>query len=90
MLRITGTVVNTTVAVVATVGIIVPRDVIKPRDYDGYYYGGHINIMKSWARLLLKCIGYVKRKYFTAGKVTFSELDEIKERSLQLILLQNF
>ena len=26
----------------------------------------------------MKCIGCVKRKYFTAGKVTLSELDEVK------------
>ena len=79
LLRITGTVVNTAVVMAAAIGIVAARDVTKLREYDGTFYGGHIDITKSWARSLLNRMGYVKRKCSTAGKATISEFDEVKE-----------
>ena len=78
-LRLTGTVVNATVVMAAVEGIVAARDVTKLRWHDGHFYGGHINITKSWARAILDRMGYVKRKCSTARKTTISEFDEIKE-----------
>ena len=78
-LRLTGTIVNVTVVMAAAEGIVAARDVTKLRQHDGHFYGGHINITKSWARSILDRMGYVKRKCSTAGKTTISEFDEIKE-----------
>ena len=78
-LRLTGTVVNATVVMAAAEGIVAARDVTKLRQHDGHFYGGHINITKSWARSILDRMGYVKRKCSTAEKTTISEFDEIKE-----------
>ena len=78
-LRLTGTVVNATVVMGAAEGIVAARDVTKLRQHDGHFYGGHINITKSLARSILNRMGYVKRKCSTAGKITISEFEEVKE-----------
>ena len=78
-LRLTGTVVNSTVVMAAAVGIVATRDVTKLREYDGRIYGGHINITKSWEMSLLYRMGYVKRKCLTTRKITILEFDEVKQ-----------
>jgi len=76
---LTGTAVNATVVMVVAEGIVAARDVTKLKQHDRIFYGGHINITKSWARSILNQMEYVKRKCSTAGKSTISEFDEIKE-----------
>ena len=78
-LRLTGTAVNTTVVMGAAEGIVAARDVTKLRQHDGKFYGDHFYNTKSLARSLLNRMGYVKRKYLTAGNCTISEFDEVKE-----------
>ena len=46
-LRLTGTVVNATVAMAAAEGIVAARDVTRLRQHDGHFCGGHINSTKS-------------------------------------------
>ena len=45
-------------------------------------HGGHIDLTKSWIKLLLKHMGYVKRKGSSAGKVTVAHFEEVKEEYL--------
>ena len=63
------------------------------KQHDGIFYGGHINITKSWARSILNQMGYMKRKCSTAGKTTISEFDEIKKVFLAdvaaIVVMQN-
>ena len=42
-------------------------------------YGGHIVITKSWARLSLNRMGYVKRKCSTFGKIPPAQFEESRE-----------
>jgi len=79
LLRLTGTAVNTTVVMGAAEGIVAARDVTKPRQHNGKFYGSHINITKTLARSLLNRMGCVRRKCSTAGKCTISEFDEVRE-----------
>ena len=44
--------------------------------------GGHIMINKSWARYLLQCVNYVKRKTCSKAKVTVLNFDELKANFL--------
>ena len=73
-LRAVGGVVNTTVVMGAAEGIISYRDISKLT-----LHGGHIEITKSWAQLLLRWMGFVKRKCSTSGKITMARFDECKE-----------
>ena len=75
----TGTVVSSTVVMGAAVGIVAARDVTKLKEHDGHIYGGHINITKSWARSLLNCTEYYKRKSSTTRKIRILEFDEMKQ-----------
>ena len=54
-LRTVGGVINTAIVMAATEGIIAARD-------RGLFvqYGGHIKITRSWAKSLLKRMGYIK------------------------------
>ena len=51
----------------AAEGIIAARDLGKLREH-----GGHIHIMKAWAKSLLVRMGYVKRKCSNAGKTYYT------------------
>ena len=62
--RAAGGVVNTAIVMAAAVGIISSRDVTKLSSHEGY-----VNITKTWAKSLLKRMGYVKRKCSNAGKI---------------------
>ena len=46
--------------------------------------GGYIEITKAWAKSLMKCMGYIKRKASNAGKVTLSNFAPLKEEFFQL------
>ena len=76
-LRAAGGVVNTTIVISATKSIISAKD-------GGYLAesGGYIEITKAWAKSLMKCMVYVKRKVSNAGKVTLSNFAELKEEFL--------
>ena len=76
-LRKTGGVVNTAIVVGAAHGIVSVHSPSLLREH-----GGHINLTKSWAKSLLKRMGYVKRKGSNAGKVTVTQFEELKEEFL--------
>ena len=75
--RAAGEVVNTTIVMSAAKGIISAKDGGLLAES-----GGYIEITKAWAKSLMKCMGYVKRKASNAGKVTLSNFAEIKEEFL--------
>ena len=70
-------VVNTAIVVSAAYGIISVREPSLLREH-----GGHLELTKSWAKSLLKCMGYVKRKGSNAGKVAVARFEELKEEYL--------
>jgi hypothetical protein len=43
-------------------------------------YGGHVSLTKSWARSLLRRMGFVKRKGTKAVKTLPRDFDEIKRQ----------
>lgn len=87
LLRMNGTVVNTTVVIAGAIGIIAARGVTKLKEYDDHKFDYHKCIQtKNWERSLLNRIGYVKRTCSTFGKVTISKFNDVK-RSLLLMLL---
>ena len=45
-------------------------------------HGGLIDLSKSWAKSLLGCMGYVKRKMNTTVKVEPSHFEELKAQHL--------
>ena len=66
---------STPIVMAAAVGIMSSRDVKKLSSHRG-----HVNITKTWARSLLKQMGYVKMKSSNAGKVSpiqFAEMQEV-------------
>ena len=72
-LRAAGGVVNISICMAAAEGIVISHDqglVVK--------HGGHILITKSWARSILTCMGYVKRKCLNTGKVSVPHFNEVK------------
>jgi len=56
--RLAVTVVNATVVMAAAEGIVAARDITKLKQHDEFFYGGHINFTKSWARSILDRMGY--------------------------------
>ena len=66
-------VINTSVVVAMAMGIITSKD---PSLL--YENGGHLVITSSWAKSILKRMGYVKRKSLNAGKVTVEDFEELK------------
>ena len=65
-LRAAGGVVNTSICMAAAEGIVISHDqglLVK--------HGGHVLIMKSWARSTLTHMGYVKRSALMLGKCLF-------------------
>ena len=73
-LRILGSVVNTTVVMAGAHEIILSWDATKLQ-----LHGEHINITKTWARSLLICMGFDKRKCSNAGKVPVEMFQELKD-----------
>jgi len=41
--------------------------------------GGHVNITKGWAKSILHCMNYVKRKGSNAGKISLSSFNEYQD-----------
>ena len=72
--RAAGGDVNTAIVMAAAVGIVSSRDVTKLSSN-----GGYVNITKTWAKSLLKRMGYVKRKCSNAGKISPIQLAQIQE-----------
>ena len=58
--RAAGGVVNTVIVMVAAVGIVSSRDMTKLSSH-----GGFINITKTWAKSLLKRMGYISENALT-------------------------
>ena len=58
----------------AAEGVISARDAGLLKEH-----GGHIDIMKTWAKSLSRRMGYVKRKCSNAGKVTVAQFEDVKE-----------
>ena len=40
--------------------------------------GGHIVLTKGWAKYLMKCMGFVKRRASTKAKVSVSDFEQLK------------
>ena len=74
-LRTKGTPVNTTVVLDIASGIVKNRDSSLPTSN-----GGHIVLGKPWAKHLLPCMGYVKRRGSTAVKVAVSNYEELRQQ----------
>ena len=76
-LRDSGGVINTTIAIAATTGIVRKKDsnLLAAN-------GGHIALTKHWAQYLLERMGFVKRKSTTKVKVSVKDLEELKEQFL--------
>ena len=77
MLRDSGGVINTTIAIAAATGIVRKKDsnLLAAN-------GGHIALTKHWAQYLLERMGFVKRKSTTKVKVSVKDLEELKEQFL--------
>ena len=75
--RTVGGVINTTIVMAATEGIVSAHDVAKLS-----LHGGHIHITKTWAQSVLNRMGYVKRKCSNGGKVSVTRFEEMKETFL--------
>ena len=71
--RKAGGVINTSVVVAMAMGIVSAKDPSLLHEK-----GGHLVITSSWAKSLLKRMGYVKRKSSNAGKVTLEDFEELK------------
>ena len=67
--RKAGGVINTSVVVAMPMGIVSAKDASLLHEK-----GGHLVITPSWAKSLLKTMGYIKRKSSNAGEVTLEEL----------------
>lgn len=76
-LRKVGGVVNTAIVLGAAHGIISVRQPSLLREH-----GGPVELTKSWAKSLLKRMGYVKRRGSNAGKVAVARFEELKEAYL--------
>ena len=77
MLRGSGGVVNTSIAIAAATGIVRKRDRSLLAEN-----GGHIALTKHWAQYLLQRMGYVKRKSTTKVKVSVEDVEVLKEQFL--------
>ena len=83
-LRECGGMVNTAITIAGARGIILKMD--KNRLAEN---GGHINLTKSWAKSLLKRMGFVKRRGTTkVSRVTSAEFEQVKKSFLAAINTQ--
>jgi len=72
-----GNAITTRVVMAGALGIVKKKDKNLLAEN-----GGHIVINKSWARYLLQCMNYVKRKACSKAKVTVPNFDEVKANFL--------
>ena len=77
VLRDSGGVINTSIAIAAATGIFRKRDTSLLAEN-----GGHIALSKHWAQYLLQRMGYVKQKSTTKVKVSVEDLESLKEQFL--------
>ena len=72
-----GGVINTTIVVATTKGVVSAKNPLLLLEKRG-----HLNISSSYAKSVLKRMGYVKRKGSNAGKVTVECFEEAQEEFL--------
>ena len=75
--RRAGGVINTTIVVATTKGVISAKNPTLLLEN-----GGHLDVTSSYAKSVLKRMGYVKRKCSNAGKVTMERFEEAQEEFL--------
>ena len=75
--RRSGGVINTTIVVATTKGVITAKNPTLLLEN-----GGHLNATSSYAKSVLKRMEYMKRKCSNAGKVTVERFEEAKEEFL--------
>ena len=73
MLRDSGEVVNTSIAIAAATGIVRKRDRSLLAEN-----GGHSALTKHWVQYLLQRMGYVKQKSTTKVKVSVEDVEVLK------------
>ena len=73
-MRAAGGVVSMAIVMAAAVGIVSSCDVTKLS-----LHGEYVNITKTWAKSLLKQMGYVKKKGSNAGKMSPTQFAGIQE-----------
>ena len=74
-LRDNGAVINSTITMAVAQGIV--------NNFDSNLLlenGGHINLTKTWAKYLLQCLGFVKRRSSTKSKVSPSDFSHLQEQ----------
>ena len=76
-LRAVGGVVNTSIVMAAAEGVVPARDASLLKEH-----GRYIQITKTWAKSLLKRLGYVKWKCSNARKVNVAHFEEVREAFL--------
>ena len=74
MLRLSGGVVNARLVVAAARGLIITRNHSLIVDN-----GGHLNPDKTWAKSLLRRMGFVKREASTSTRVAVQDFEAIKK-----------
>ena len=78
--RKAGGVINTMIVVATAKGIITAKNPSLLHEN-----GGHLDVTASFAKSVLKRMGYVKRKYSNAGKVSVEYFEEVKEEFLAVV-----
>ena len=81
MLRLSGGVVNARLVVAAARGLIIAINRSLIADY-----GGHLIPDKTWAKSLLRRMGFVKRKATTSARVAVQDFEAIKEGFLERVV----
>ena len=77
ILRDSGEVINTSIAIAVDTGIAQKKDNILLAAS-----GGHIALTKHWAQYLIQRMGFIKRKSTTKVKVFVEDLEALKEQFL--------
>ena len=72
-----GAVVNTSIAIAITMGVIRKRD--RSLLKEG---GGHLELMKNWAKSILRGMGFVKRRGNIKAKVAVEQFEVLKTQYL--------
>ena len=76
-LRERGAVINTSIVLACTEGLIKNQDSNLLASN-----GGHIVLTKSWGKCLLKRMGFVKRRVSTSAKISVTSFEEMKGQYL--------
>ena len=81
MLHLFGGVVNARLVVAAARGLIIAINRFLIADY-----GAHLNPDKTWAKSLLRYVGFIKRKATTSARVAVQDFKAIKEGFLERVV----